>query len=51
MGRTFRKFDKDDRYHNVKREREQAKNGRAKKHKREIVKEEDENASNHTKRN
>lgn len=43
MGKTFRKFDKDDRYHNVKREREQAKNNRDKKHKREQVVETDAN--------
>jgi len=38
MGKTFRKFDKDDRFHNVKREREQAKHSREQKHKREIIK-------------
>lgn len=44
MGKTFRKYDKDDRYHNVKREREQAKNKRAQKHKREqLVEETDSN--------
>ena len=42
MGKTFKKFDKDERYHNVKREREQAKNKRVQKHKREqLVEDED----------
>lgn len=49
MGKTFKKYDKDDYYHNVKREREQAKNNRKQKHKREYQKEENDSNLHSTK--